>query len=184
MLFIRPTSRTTASNIFKLASKRTLQTGKRPLVAKYDVLERDLFRINNGVKVKLRPRAEQEAKGRKAFDLVVDETGHIKPSPATGLFEGPNGMSMRPNSSALQELVRHVTGKNLLVYRIKAGTDLKALDLVCLWEHSEHHSVQTTVPITLDKLNKKLTDLLKTHGEKMTPDEFIERFPWESIPAQ
>lgn len=51
-------------------------------------------------------------------------------------------------------------------------------DLVLLHEHSDHHSMQCTVPMTLATLNEKLTAFCLEHGEQLTKMEFVERYPF------
>jgi hypothetical protein len=48
---------------------------------------------------------------------------------------------------------------------------------VLLHEHTDHHSIQCAEPMTLRKLNQVVTEFCKAHGEKMTKEEFVERFP-------
>lgn len=51
-------------------------------------------------------------------------------------------------------------------------------DLILLHEHSDHHSIQCRVPMTLAQLNKKVTQFCQEHGEEMTKEEFVERYPF------
>lgn len=153
---------------------------KRPkLLGTYTSLPCELFRVNPTPKVILRDHDTQIANNHSSYDLFLDSNGFVQPSPPTGLFERPNGMSLRPNGPFLQELIRGFLGKNVTIYRLPKGLDLASLNLTCLWEHSDHHSVQTTVPIKLDALNKKLTQMCLQKGERMTKDEFLEKFPFQ-----
>ncbi len=76
-------------------------------------------------------------------------------------FRGPNGASVRPNGPFLQELVRVFEETNSVIYRLPEGMSESTLlailfipalsgtklppDLVCLHEHTEHHSIQCAV---------------------------------------
>lgn len=124
---------------------------KRPkLLGVYSSLPCDLFRVNATEKVILRDHDSQVAKNRTSYDTYLDANGLLQPSPSTGRFERPNGMSLRPNGPFLQEIVRGFNSDRMTIYKLPKGLELKTRQLTCLWEHSDHHSVQTTVPIELD----------------------------------
>lgn len=127
----------------------------------------------------LRDHDTQIAKNRTSYDLFLDSDGFVQPSPPSGLFEHPNGMSLRPNGPFLQEIIRGFEGESVTIYKLPKGLELKSRQLTCLWEHSDHHSVQTTVPIKLAVLNDKLTQMCLKEGEKMTKNEFIEKYPFQ-----
>ncbi|RKO88194.1 hypothetical protein BDK51DRAFT_4355, partial [Blyttiomyces helicus] len=56
------------------------------------------------------------------------------------------------------------------------GTKLP-MELVILHEFEENYSIQCTLPMTLDELNHEITRFLQQHGEKMSPEEFFQRYP-------
>lgn len=86
-------------------------------------------------------------------------------------------MSLRPNGPFLQEIVRTFRNDGTVIYRLPEGIELKSRQLKLLWEHTDHHSMQTTVPIEIEALNDVLTKLCLETGEKMTKAEFEERYP-------
>ncbi|KAI9319559.1 hypothetical protein DFJ73DRAFT_635296 [Zopfochytrium polystomum] len=147
-----------------------------PLLGRHRVVPVDLFRINNTDKVVLRDYAAQFYLGRPSYDLVVAEDGMVHPRDGPN-FEGPNGASVRPNGAFLQELVRNFRARNTVIYRLPEGLELPP-ELVILHEHTDHHSIQCTRPMTLEELNERVTELCKVHGERMSKNEFCERYPF------
>lgn len=151
----------------------------RKLLGVYNALPHELFRINSSKNVIIRDHDTQISLGRSSFDVFLGSDGLVHPSPNTGFFERPNGMSLRPNGPILQEIIRCFQGKNVTIYKLPKGLELASRELTCLWEHSDHYSIQTTVPIQLDVFNKKLTQLCMDNGEKMSKDEFLKRYPFD-----
>lgn len=98
-------------------------------------------------------------------------------------MSGPNGASVRPNTFFMQEIIRNFRGKDTTIYRLPQGTPLPE-DLVILHEHTDHHSIQCTRPMTLEELNKAVTKFCKDHGEKMTKEEFVEKYPFDEADAE
>ncbi|KAJ7273746.1 hypothetical protein B0H12DRAFT_1007738 [Mycena haematopus] len=148
----------------------------KPLLGRYDYLPEELFRINTSKNVVLRAYEEQMKLGHTSYDLHLHEDGLVHPS--RGRFnQGPNGMSLRPDGPFLQELIRGLKGRNTVIYRLPQGVKLPP-DLVLLHEHTEQHSMQCTVPMTLATLNEKLSAFCREHGEGMTKMEFVERYPF------
>jgi hypothetical protein len=159
---------------------RSLSTKSRPpLLGKYNVIYRDLFRVNATEKVILRDFESQKKLDRSSYDLVLKEDGLVHPSPSTGNFEGPNGASVRPNSPFMQEVIRGFKGKGVVIYLLKEGTPLPP-ELVLLHEHTDHHSIQCTQPMKLSELNERITKFCKANGVKMSKAEFVERYPFDS----
>ena len=156
----------------------TASKPRPPLLGRYNHIYKDLFRVNATSKVILRDFEAQKKLGRSSYDLVIKEDGLVHPSNSDN-FEGPNGASVRPNSPFMQEIIRGFKGKGVSIYLLKEGTPLPP-DLVLLHEHTDHHSIQCTRPMKLAELNDMLTKFCKTHGEKMTKQEFVERYPFES----
>jgi hypothetical protein len=110
-----------------------------------------------------------------AYDLhLVD--GYVLPKNGPN-FEGPNGASMRPNGAFFQEVVRNFRGKDITIYMLPKGTELPD-NLICLHEHTDHHSIQTTETVTLEELNDRITRLLQEKGMKMTRPEFCDTYPF------
>ncbi|KAK7460966.1 hypothetical protein VKT23_008894 [Stygiomarasmius scandens] len=147
-----------------------------PLLGRYTTIPYELFRINASEKVILRDYEDQMKKGRASYDLVTQPDGLVHPKPGD-TFEGPNGASVRPNGATMQEVVRNFRGRNTTIYRILPGRKLPD-DLILLHEHSDHHSIQCRVPMKLSQLNKKITEFCQQNSEKMTKQEFIERYPF------
>ncbi|KAK0443942.1 uncharacterized protein EV420DRAFT_1277800, partial [Desarmillaria tabescens] len=157
-------------------TKPTRSSFYKPLLGRYDHIPCELFRINNSRDVILRDYKKRIKLGSTSCDLCVQEDGLVHPKLGP-MFEGPNGASVRPNGAFLQELVRVFHNTKSVIYRLPEGTKLPP-DLVCLHEHTEHHSIQCTVPMTLHELNTKITRFFQKYGEEMTKAEFEERYPF------
>jgi hypothetical protein len=143
--------------------------GKTPLT---------LFRIQSGAVVRLRPEAVARAAGRTSFDIVENSQGCVLPrDPAEALFMGPNGMSMRPEGSALAIIFASFRGKGR-VFEVPAGTPIPA-ELVLLHEHSDHYALQPAEAMTLKRLNSALTSFLSqpTVRLHLTSDDFYSAHP-------
>ncbi|KAJ7132881.1 hypothetical protein C8R43DRAFT_653580 [Mycena crocata] len=148
---------------------------RRALLGRYTALPLELFRIGPTPAIILRDHAVQKAHGRRAFDVRLQPDGLVHPKPGAQ-FEGPNGMSMRPLGNNLHELVDIFEGPDITMYRLPKGLQLPD-DLVCLHEHTDHYSMQCRVPMSLYTLNRKLMDLCVRHGERLSPNAFIDRYP-------
>ncbi|KAJ6260500.1 hypothetical protein Dda_4726 [Drechslerella dactyloides] len=148
----------------------------RPLLGRFRSLPIELFRVNNGLDVRLRDRAAQLKFGRRSFDLIVRDDGLVHPM-LGDTFEGPNGASMRPNSPYLSEIVANFAEEDAVIYRVAQGTPLPD-ELVVLHEHTEHYSVQCSRPMPLPDLNRRVTEFFKEKGEMMGVFEFEERYPY------
>ena len=193
---ISPTNKKFRSNFYtavRLLTPSILKSGtnenmhgaskkRSPLLGTYNYIYRDLFRVNSGEKVILRDFSSQKRLDRSSYDLVLKEDGLVHPAENTGNFEGPNGASVRPNSPFMQEIIRGYKGKGVTVYLLKEGTKLPP-ELTLLHEHTDHHSIQCTKPMKLKDLNALLTDFCKTKGVRMTKQEFVEKYPFESCDA-
>ncbi|PBK87323.1 hypothetical protein ARMGADRAFT_1066132 [Armillaria gallica] len=125
----------------------------RPLLGRYDYLPCELVRIIDSNRVTLRDYKKQIESGRTSYALRTHEDGLIHPKLGP-MFEGPSGASVRPNGPFLQVLIRSFQGKEIVIYRLPEGTKLPS-DLVCLHEHTDHHSIQCAVPMTLRELDTK-----------------------------
>lgn len=151
----------------------------RPLLGRYDHIYKDLFRVNATSKVILRDLAQQTKLGRSSYDVVLNASDSLVHPSVGSNFQGPNGASLRPNSPFMQEIIRGFKGKSVTIYMLQEGTALPQ-DLTLLHEHSDHHSLQCTRPMKLEELNKLVTDFCVKHGEKLTKQQFVDRFPFDS----
>lgn len=126
----------------------------------YLQLPKTLFRIQHSKTVKLRSHEEQVRLGRTSFDLKL-ENGLVLPRQPNSTFLGPNGMSLRPAGPKMFDILNTFQGKNVLVFRLHEGLVLPE-GLIVHHEHTDHYSLQTTVPIGLDDFHKKLNDFFST----------------------
>ena len=132
-----------------------------------------LYRIQSSPIVNLRDRASQFARRRQSFDLVVHDDGLVHPM-AGDRFHTPNGMSLRPPGDTMRRIIEQFKGKDARVYRLQEYMELPK-GLVILHEHTDHYSLQTSEPIPLADLNKKLTDFLGSLPSQ-TKQEWIEQY--------
>ena len=144
------------------------------LIGRYKTTPTVLYRIQSGAKVNLREKSKQDALGRSSYDLVV-HSGLVLPRPSA-YFEGPNGMSLRPNGPMFQEVMRGFRGKNIYIYEIPKDLAVPE-DLVILHEHSDHYSFQCDREMPLKELNAKLTLFLDAHAKRMTKEQFMQANP-------
>ena len=135
---------------------------------RYHQLPITLYRMQVKPQVMLRDFAEQMAKGRTSFDLKT-VNGLVLPMEGDK-FHTPNGMSLRPKSSKMIDILKEFNGSPT-VYALLCGIELPE-GLVAIHEHSDHWSLQTTKPIPLFEYNQKLTDFLKTLP-KSTRENFL-----------
>ena len=138
------------------------------MVTRFVQLPRTLYRIQPKLQVSLRSFEAQQAKKRTSYDLKLHD-GLVLPAQGD-TFIGPNGMSLRPMGPKMVEILKGFKG-NPRVYALLEGMTLPE-GLIVLHEHSDHYSMQTTKPITLDELNEKMTQLLST-VTSVTRDEFL-----------
>ena len=116
-----------------------------------------LLRIQPKLPVTLRDYDTQMKLERSSFDLKLVNGLYM---PAVGnAFSGPNGMSLRPSTPKMHEILRSFKGSPR-IYTLHEGLVLPE-GLVILHEHSDHYSLQTTVPIALDEYCSKLTKFLQ-----------------------
>lgn len=123
----------------------------------YTRLPVTLYRIQNGLSVQLRDFETQLLKGRSSFDLKLHDSLVLPVEPGSP-FSTPNGMSWRPAGDKMLGVLSGFKGSPI-VFRMHEGMSLPD-GLIAYHEHSDHWSVQTTVPIPLPELNQKLTELL------------------------
>jgi len=113
------------------------------------------------------------AKNSQSYDFTIGENGLINPM-ESDYFVTPNGLSLRPAGINNWDIIWTYKGKFRVVY-IPAGVEIPE-GLVLILERGDHYSLQTTVSISLQELNKKMTDFLKPF-ERLSREEFSERFP-------
>jgi hypothetical protein len=134
------------------------------------ILPLTLFRVQARLPVTLRSYDSQLALGRPSFDLKL-RNGIVIPVPPNSPFKTPNGMSLRPASDSLRQILLNFRG-NPHIYTLLTG--LKLPDGLCVYhEHTDHYSLQTTIDIKLDQLNENLTQFLKTLPYQ-TKEQFLE----------
>ncbi|KAI3648015.1 hypothetical protein MP228_008236 [Amoeboaphelidium protococcarum] len=98
------------------------------------------------------------ALGRTSFDLKL-HNGLVTPVEPRDKFTIPNGMSLRPASDKMLEILKLWRGEPR-IYVLRGGMTLP--EGLCVYhEHTDHHSLQTTVPIEPEEFYKKLTKLLQ-----------------------
>jgi hypothetical protein len=90
-----------------------------PLLGRFTTTPIELFRIQTSKTVSLRDYAAQMARKRISFDLQT-HNGLVLPRNGPN-FDGPNGMSLRPNGPVLQEFIRVFQSRKPHVYRIPQG---------------------------------------------------------------
>ncbi|OAA63639.1 hypothetical protein SPI_03802 [Niveomyces insectorum RCEF 264] len=148
------------------------------LIAVFNTLPKELFRVNNGPYVRLRDWSVR----RQVYD-VVSQNGRIMPKALdASTYQAPNGASMRPNSPYQQRLVRHIfKGTDVLVYAVPAGTRLP-MDLILVHERSDHYSLQPARMMTIDDLNTKITDFLQRKGRIYKRDDWLKTYPTATEP--
>lgn len=137
--------------------KRKREFGKT--MQGYTRLPVTLYRIQNGFAVKLRDYESQLLRNRTSFDLKL-HNGLVLPVKPGSPFTTPNGMSWRPAGPKMLSILSGFVG-NPTIFRMHEGLLLPD-GLIAYNEHTDHWSLQTTKPITLEELNKKLTDLLSS----------------------
>lgn len=137
-----------------------------------------LFRVQNGLTVKLRPEAAARAAGRHSYDIAERERSVWPRDPAELKFLGPNGMSMRPLGNMLSVIVGTFTGYDARVFEVPQGTPLPP-ELVLLHEHTDHYALQPAQRMALAELDSSLTRLLALPQVRKfsSMDAFYTAFP-------
>jgi hypothetical protein len=129
-----------------------------------------LFRLQPQKEVKLREFIRQQEKDLTYFDFRLMNDGLIHPQ-STEYFVFPNGMSMRPTGKKLENFLKSFRGK--CIYMVKEGTKIPD-NLVLLHEHTDHYSLQTSVPCKEDELNERLTKFLTENATFLTKMECLD----------
>ncbi|GAA6008970.1 hypothetical protein JCM10207_004047 [Rhodosporidiobolus poonsookiae] len=135
-----------------------------------------MFRTNAGSRVYLRDYAKQHARGRTSYDLHLGKDGLVHPIKGD-VFAGPNGCSLRPHGYMQQEIVRNFDLPDTVIWQLKKGLKLPK-NLVLYHEHTDHYSLQTRVPVTLDVLNTQLTDFFTRNCTAWTQKAWCDEFPF------
>lgn len=160
--------------------------------------------MNGTENVILRDYEAQQAKGHSSFDLKLGPDGLVHPKTGN-TFQGSKTArldyclsaqaSVRPESPFLEEIVHKFNSPRTTIYRLPKGESLcrscrrfypdEVLlhvetelppSLVCLHEYTDHHSLQCTKPISLNALNAELTALCRSVGERMTKEDYLDRY--------
>ncbi len=130
-----------------------------------------LYRIQSRLPVTLRDFDKQREMGRDSYDLKLFD-GLVKPIKQGTEFERPNGMSLRPPTNKMIEILVNFKGTPT-IYRLLSGLELPP-HLILYHEHTDHYSLQTSEPVTLDEFNGRLTEFLQT-----LPSLSRKQFLWE-----
>jgi hypothetical protein len=138
-------------------------------MSRYTQLPVTLYRIQSKLPVRLRDYEVQKSKGLTSYDLKL-KNGLVHPMPISSPFVSPNGMSLRPMGTNLESLVRGFKN-DFTIYTLCCGIQLPP-ELCVFHEHSDHYSLQTTKPVTLDTFNQILTEFLMSQP-KQTKEQFI-----------
>ena len=94
--------------------------------------------------------------------------------PAEGdKYIGPNGASLRPSGENMVNILKNWNGEPT-IFRLNEGMQLPD-GLVVIHERSDHYSMQTTVPIELEELNAKITEILE-EAPRQTKQQFLEQY--------
>lgn len=128
-------------------------------VIRYSVFPMTLYRIQPSLPVKLRDYDSQTKLGRTSFDLKL-HNGLVLPT-TKDTFEGPNGMSLRPDGRTFERIIREFPVEPI-IYSIMGGT-VTPEGLVLLYERGDHYSLQVSRPMPLPEFNELLTEFLKLH---------------------
>merc|ERR1712025_1541246 len=142
------------------------------LIAVFKRFPKEMFRVNNGRQVKLRPWTPR----RQMYD-ISPINGFVQPKatePKT--YEAPNGASMRPNSPYQQSLVSwRFRGDNVVVHAVPKGTALPT-DLLLVHERSDHYFLQPAVSMHIAELDEKINRFLTAHARAFTREEWMEMY--------
>ncbi|POR34327.1 Uncharacterized protein TPAR_05471, partial [Tolypocladium paradoxum] len=169
------------------------------LIATFRSFPKELFRVNNGPHVSIRPWSPK----RRIYDILV-KNGRVQPKsldPST--YRAPNGASMRPNSPYQQHLASELFhGSDVLVYAVPKGMwpshsdavngageamseeidrSLQGTrlpdDLLLVHERTDHYSLQPARDMTLDDLNDKATSFFLAHAKLYTRNQWLKAYP-------
>ncbi|KAF0852195.1 conserved uncharacterized mitochondrial protein [Andalucia godoyi] len=146
----------------------------RSIIGRFNVVPQLLLRMQSGKAVRLRDFAAQQKLGRTSFDVKLQDDGLVHPiPPSTTEFVRPNGMSLRPPGGNFQETLETFQ-KPPIIFRLVEGTPLPA-HFTLLHEHTDHFSLQTTEPVSITELNKRMTVFL-SQFQIITTQDYIREF--------
>ena len=120
---------------------------------RFTTLPSTLYRLQNTKKVKIRPYTDGKAiyDFRPVNELYVPYIGDT--------FEYPNGLSLRPAGMNLYETALSVNAK--YVYVLEKVIVITP-NFVLIWEHTDHYSLQTTIPIEPKQFCSEVDKFFKT----------------------
>lgn len=136
-------------------------------ITRFTIVPQTLYRIQPKLPVKLRDFDTQMAKASASFDLKLKD-GFVHPAEGDQ-FIGPNGMSLRPASDIVTDVVRR--SKETTIYTLICGLSLPD-HLILLHEHTDHYSLQVRKPMSHQDFNDALTEFLKSQPSQ-TREQFI-----------
>lgn len=141
----------------------------------YRILPKELFRINNGLLVRLRPW--DSLRKPRRFDIyLTDESIALPKALDRASYKAPNGASMRPNSPYQHYLMNGFEGNNVLVYAVQEGTRLPN-DLILVHERADHWSLQPAEEMHIDDLNQSISNFLSSSGSILSVKEWLQKYP-------
>jgi hypothetical protein len=167
-------SEATLKTTFHVNQLRFTQSHPREmsqLMPRFTRVPTTLYRIQSQPTVMLRDHQVQMALGRTSYDLkLVDQLVH--PLPLKSHFHTPNGMSLRPVGPNMLSILERFRGTPT-IYTLGCGLELPE-NLCIFHEHSDHYSLQTTVPMSLEEFNQSLTQFLGTLP-RQSKEQFLEQ---------
>ncbi|OAA35513.1 hypothetical protein NOR_07898 [Metarhizium rileyi] len=143
------------------------------LIGVFKTLPKELFRVNNGHAVKLRPWSPT----RHSFDVHVDNSLVQAKALNPHTYRAPNGASLRPNTPYQQLLVKNLfKGHNVQVYAIPRGTRLPDR-LLLVHERTDHYSLQPAQDMRLEELNEEVTRFLQYNALPYSKSQWLKAYP-------
>ncbi|KAL4799668.1 hypothetical protein BDV19DRAFT_234378 [Aspergillus venezuelensis] len=144
-------------------------------IKSYTVTPKEIFRINNGLLVRLRAHPGlYRPKG--VFDLLT-YAGKVQPKALNAAtYQPPNEASMRPNTPRMHILTSILRGNSACIYSVPAGTPLPD-NLILIHEFRDHYSLQPREEMTVDDLNASITRFLQGKGRLFTKEEWLWQYP-------
>ncbi|KAL4786792.1 hypothetical protein BJX76DRAFT_354795 [Aspergillus varians] len=144
-------------------------------IKSYTTFPKEIFRINNGPTVRLRP-APSPRRPKGLFDLFT-YGGMVKPKALSPtIYEPPNGASMRPNTPNLHRLVNARRGLSTCIYSVPEGAPIPE-DLILVHEFKDHWSLQAREEMTVDALDAKITHFLRMEAQCFSKEEWLWQYP-------
>lgn len=138
-------------------------------VQRYFQLPRTLYRVCAKLPITLRDYDSQLKLKRTSYDLKLVNGLYL---PAEGdEFVGPNGLSLRPSTTKMHEVLREFRGQPR-IFCLHEGFVLPE-GFVVLHEHSDHYSLQTTKPIALPEYVEAVNKFIQSFPSQ-TREEFFE----------